>query len=389
MAQSNGQAALIGQAGLVGQAGLIAGGFGSFWPGGDEPTAGGRLDLKNLEKLPAREMPVSALTPGPYLRQGGTSAAHVQLLLDAEGSSQLPPILVQEDGWRVIDGAHRLEAAMLRGDHSIRARIVDCTDSEALVLAMKANTSHGLPLSKADRVAGARRVLSAHPDWSDRALAGITGLGAKTIASLRTGPAGGREPGGKRLGRDGRRRPVNASEGRRRVAAYISAHPDAPLRQVAGETDVSLSTVHDVSARLRRGISPERDGHRSPAARLASHPASHPAGYPAGLPASPAARPAPGAGPTPLRRRNHTEMPPTWAQIAAKMANDPAIRYTEGGKEFLRWMALHATDAGGWRQFVTAIPAHWLGVIAPIADTIGTEWTRFAEQLKTKREAAW
>lgn len=82
-------------------------------------------------------------------------------------------------------------------------------------------------------------------------------------------------------------------------------------------------------------------------------------------------------------------MPPTWAQIAAKMANDPAIRYTEGGKEFLRWMALHATDAGGWRQFITTIPAHWLSVIAPIADSIGTEWTQFAEQLKTKHEAAW
>lgn len=368
MAQGNGQAA------------LIAGGFDYVWtaPQDGEPTADSRLDLKNFEKLQARDVPVSALAPGPHLRQGGTNPAHVRLLVDAAGSSQLPPILVQEDGWRVIDGAHRLQAAKLRGDHIIAARFVDCTDSEALVLAMKANISHGLPLSKADRVSGARRVLAAHPDWSDRALGGITGLSANTIASLRTGSADEPHPAGKRLGLDGRRRPVSGGEGRRRAAEYMNAHPDAPLRQVARETDVSLGTVHDVSARLRRGISPERDEHRAPAARLAIHPASQAAGT---------LTPVPDASATPLRRKNHIDAPPTWAQVAAKVANDPAVRYTEGGKEFLRWMALHATDPAGWREFVTAIPAHWLSVIAPIADTISTEWTQFAEQLKTKHEA--
>jgi hypothetical protein len=371
-----------------GQALLIAGGFGSVRPVAEEPVAGDRLDLRNFERLPAREVSVSALSPGVYLRQGGTSAAHVQLLLDA---GELPPILVQEDGWRVIDGAHRLEAARLRGDCLIKARFLDCTDSEALVLGMKANTSHGLPLSKADRVSGARRVLTAHPDWSDRVLAGITGLSAKTIASLRTRPAGGAHPGSKRLGRDGRRRPVTAGEGRLRAAEYISVHPDAPLRQVAKETDVSLGTVHDVSARLRRGVSPERNGHRVPAGGLALHPPGGAAGTLTVAPGgngTPLRTVAPGGNGTPLRRRNHTDAPLTWAGVAAKVAGDPAIRYTEGGKEFLRWMALHATDPGGWREFASAVPPHWLSVIAPIADTISKEWCLFAERLKSRQEAA-
>jgi hypothetical protein len=64
------------------------------------------------------------------------------------------------------------------------------------------------------------------------------------------------------------------------------------------------------------------------------------------------------------------------------VAKDPTIRYTESGKEFLRWMALHATDPDGWREFVNAIPAHWSSVIAPIADSISKEWSQFAEQLK-------
>ncbi|OKH96197.1 ParB/RepB/Spo0J family partition protein [Streptomyces uncialis] len=370
-----------------GRAVLIAGDFGSVTPDADESVTNDGFDLKNFEQLPVRDVPVSDLSPEQYLRKGGTNAAHVQLLVDAAGTSALPPILVQEDGWRVIDGLHRLEAAKLRGDHFIEARFLDCTDSEALVLAMKANSSHGLPLSKADRVSGAQRVLTTHPDWSDRAIAGITGLSAKTIASLR-----GRSPGGtasaKRLGRDGRRRPVAAGEGRRRAAEYIRAHPDAPLRQVARDTDVSLGTVHDVSSRLRRGTSPELDGQRAPA------PVDLP---PPGTTGRPVLRAAdetaerdtdgPSGGGVPLRRRNHTDAPVTWSGIAGKMAKDPTIRYTEAGKEFLQWMALHANDPDGWREFVSSIPEHWQSVIAPIAESIGREWSTFAERLKTKQEA--
>jgi uncharacterized ParB-like nuclease family protein len=368
-----------------GQALLIAGGFGSATPDDDEPAVTDRFDLRNFEKLPARDVPVNALSPGPLLRQGGTNSAHVQLLMDAANSSELPPVLVQEDGWRLIDGAHRLEAAKLRGDHTIRARFLDCTDSEALVLAMKANTSHGLPLAKTERISGAKQVLAAHPDWSDRAIAGITGLSAKTIASLRSRSPGALDPGTKRIGRDGRQRPVTAGDGRRRAAEYISANPDATLRQVARETDVSLGTVHDVSARLRRGVSPERSGHHG-SGRLAIHPVERttaPAITPVIRSIAPAA-----AAPTPLRRKNHVDPPPTWAGIAAKVANDPAIRYTDGGKEFLRWMALHASDPDRWRDFTATIPAHWYGVIAPIAESISKEWGQFADRLNARQESA-
>jgi hypothetical protein len=214
-------------------------------------------------------------------------------------------------------------------------------------------------------------VLTAHPDWSDRVIAGITGLSANTIGSLRSRSATAEHPDGKRLGRDGRRRPVSPGEGRRRAAEYISAHPDAPLRQVATQADVSLGTVHDVSARLRRGVSPERNGQRSPV------------GGPAG-----SVRAVPGVNGTLPHRKNHADEPLTWTGVAAKVVNDPAVRYTQGGKEFLRWMALHAACPGGWREFADAIPAHWAGVMAPIADAISMEWSQFAERLRSKQETA-
>ncbi|MGV9558829.1 ParB/RepB/Spo0J family partition protein [Streptomyces sp. NPDC003401] len=357
---------------------MTADGFGSATPAHHEPAAGDRTGPHDIDRTPAQDLPVHALSPGPHLRRGGISTAHVHLLVDVSSHTPLPPVLVQKDGWRVIDGLHRLEAAKLRGDHSITAHLVDCTDAEALVLAMRTNSAHGLPLSRADRLFGAERVLSAHPEWSDRALAAVTGLSAKTIRSLRERcTPQGTPPGAKRLGRDGKLRSVTAGEGRRRAAEYINAHPHATLREVARETDVSLGTVHDVIARLRRGVSPERGGPRGATARLT-------------VPAAPA----PGTAdrtdppaPVPARRTHPADTPPAWESVAAKIANDPCVRYTEGGKEFLQWMALHATDPDGWQDLVDAVPAHWLGVIAPIAESVSREWSLFAEQLRSRQEA--
>ncbi|MFJ6466014.1 nuclease, partial [Streptomyces sp. NPDC091387] len=88
-------------------------------------------------------------------------------------------------------------------------------------------------------------------------------------------------------------------------------------------------------------------------------------------------------------RRNHSEVPPAWAAVAAKMARDPAIRYTAGGREFLRWMQAHVTDPDEERSdLVDAVPAHWAGVIAPIAERIGREWHLLADQLKAKQDVA-
>jgi ParB-like chromosome segregation protein Spo0J len=363
-----------------------------------ESVSSEEFDLKNLmEKLPERHVPINALVPGFYLRQSGTNAVHVQLLVGVADSADLPPILVQERGWRVIDGMHRLEAAKLRGDTSINASFLDCTDEAALVLAIRSNTLHGLPLSKADRICGAKRVLAAHPDWSDRTIAGIAGLSAKTIASLRNRSTDGAQFSSKRLGRDGKRRPLSAGEGRRRAAEYIHAHPDAPLRQVAREAEVSLGTVHDVSARIRRGTDPERNRRRSSAGRIAEAQVTRAS---LGLPASvngslsPLASvngfqdlPASVNGVTLLRSR-HNNAQPAWSGISAKLANDPAIRYTEGGKEFLRWMALRAAHVDEWGEFIDAIPVHWLGAITSVAESVSEEWTQFAERLRGKQEAA-
>lgn len=338
-----------------------------------------------IDQLPALPVPLNSLGPGFFLRQSGTDAAHVQLLADASNSGKLPPILVQKHSLRIVDGMHRIEAAKLRGQRSINARFIDCTDEEAFILAVKSNTLHGLPLSRADRISGAKRILAWHRDWSDRAVAAATGLSAKTIAGLRHRSADEVADGSKRLGRDGKRRPVTGLEGRKRAAEYLAARPDAPLREVAMETDVSLGTVHDVRARLRRGADPLANLRESSARQDQDG---------AGTQQAVTREDAGQGGPVQhqngfsLHGRREHDPSPTWPSISSKIANDPTIRYTEGGRTFLRWMTSHIVHPDEWDGFIVAIPPHWAGDVSQVAEKVSDAWRDFADQLRTRQGSA-
>jgi ParB-like chromosome segregation protein Spo0J len=337
-----------------------------------------KLDpLSMIEQLSEVRVPVGSLVPTFHLRQAGTDATHVRLLADAASSVKLPPILVQKRGMCIIDGMHRVEVAKLRGERDICARLVDCTDEEALVLAVKSNTLHGLPLSRADRISSAKRILATHAHWSDRALAAVTGLSAKAVASLRNSSTGDTQFYGKRLGRDGKLRPVAAGEGRQRAAEYINAHPEASLRQVARETDVSLGTVHDVRERIRRGVLEVVGEPGRSAERVAGSPAT-----------SAVVGPSSPARTLHLRGGTGTVQQLVWSAVSGKLASDPTLRYTEGGRAFLRWMAAHSMQADEWREFIDAIPQHWLKDIGRIAAGMSEEWRQFSEQLKHRQEMA-
>lgn len=347
----------------------------------DKPEGPG--PMTGFEHLPETDVLVSSLVPGFYLRQAGTDSAHIRLLVDAAGAVKLPPILVQKNGCRIIDGMHRVEAAKLRGERTIRARVLDCSDEEALVLAIKTNIQHGLPLSKADRISGAKRILAAHLDWSDRAVAEIAGLSAKTIASLRnrTTTEAQAQAQGKRLGRDGKRRPLSAADGRRRAAEYIDAHPEASLREVAREADVSLGTVHDVRERLRRGSDPVRSDRRRSNGDSGDR----------ADPAQSAATVVPASSSLPTlrpRTARSSVQQLDWPTISSRLAGDPALKYTEGGRAFLRWMSMHSTKADEWQEFIDAIPMHWLKDVSRVADTVSAEWRDFAERLRSRQAAA-
>ncbi|MBB5137482.1 ParB-like chromosome segregation protein Spo0J [Thermocatellispora tengchongensis] len=322
-------------------------------------------------------MPLSRLEPGVFVRGAGTDPAHVQMLVEAASSCTLPAILVQQSSSRIVDGMHRFEAAKLRGEETIRVRLINCTDEDAFILAVKANTWHGLPLSRADRMAGAKQIVEWHPDWSDRAIGAATGLSAKTIAGIRRQSADDGQRFGKRLGRDGKRRPLTAAEGRRRAAEYIAIHPDASLREIAREADVAPATAQDVRARIRRGADPIATRRTTRSLKNSNHETGHSSTL---SPLQPWPPTRPNLPSSAVRR------PPTWSALSPKLANDPSLKYAQRGRAFIGWMAMHVINSGEWKEFIDAIPVHWLPDLSLIADQTGQDWMAFAEELRRRQE---
>ncbi|QLQ40521.2 ParB/RepB/Spo0J family partition protein [Micromonospora robiginosa] len=306
-----------------------------------------------------QRVPVRALSTGHSPRQEGEDIEHTRML--ARIDDGLPPILVHRPTMRVIDGAHRLGAARLRGEETIEVRFFDGSEMEAFLLAVRANTTHGLPLTHADRSRAAERIIVSHPTWSDRAIAQAAGLGARTVATLRRklelGGAGGEatpQPQA-RTGRDGRIRPLDNAIGRLRAAAVIKERPDASLREVAREVGVSPSTVRDVRARLQRGDDPV------PGNRVAGAPRPVPATTVEGLPEV------------------------AMADMLEGLRNDPSLRFSESGRNLLRWIQSRAVRPEERVGVADQVPTNYAGTVAELARGCADEWLQLADALEEKR----
>lgn len=311
-------------------------------------------------------MPVRALLPADSPRLTGENMEHVRLL--AESEAPLPPILVHRRTRKIIDGMHRLRAAMLRGEETIRVRMFDGSDEAAFILAVRANVAHGLPLSLADREAAAGRILRSEPRWSDRVIGSITGLSSKTIGVIRRRVLGDAPGAESRIGRDGRVRPLNCDEGRRRAGELFTARPGASLREVAREAGVSLGTARDVRQRLQRGEDPvpsRQRGNRSPRE-------THTVEQQLRRTAS-------------AIRIDRTRDRET---ILANLRRDPSIRFTESGRDLLRWLEQHVTGVEDLEKFAELLAPHCAYVMADLACAVADEWLQVAEGLRRRTDAS-
>jgi hypothetical protein len=296
-------------------------------------------------------VPIAALLPADSPRLVGENAAHVRLL--ARSGATLPPILVDRASRRVVDGMHRLGAARMRGRTTIAVQYFDGGPADAFIAAVRANVTHGLPLSRHDREAAVARIVATHPHWSDRAIAAVTGLAATTVAGIRRRSGGPVQQPAARIGRDGRVRPVNAAPGRRRAGQVLAERPEASLREVARLAGVSPATVRDVRDRVRRGEDPalRRCGPRPTAAD--------------------GPRPEPGC-------------PVTLRDLTA----DPSLRYAESGRALLRWLHARAVRPAEWRAHVAPTPPHCAYLVARLARDLAREWLEFADQLERRVEGS-
>ncbi|MFI0929573.1 ParB/RepB/Spo0J family partition protein [Streptomyces sp. NPDC021012] len=333
---------------------------------------------------------IEALLPADSPRLDGLDETHVQRL--AEMYASLPPILVHRPTMRVIDGAHRVAAALLKGMDTIEAHYFDGPEQDVFLRAVSANTGHGLPLPLTDRKAAAARILRSHTDLSDRAVAGYTGLDAKTVAAVRRRSTEDAARSNTRIGSDGKPHPLDRTAERLHAAQLMASRPDLPLRAIVKETGLSLGTAHDVRQRLLRGEAPV-PGRRVPAP--ASEPPLPVSGHaPAGPVAPPPAvespdLPAPhtaprqpgpqGPGPQGTGRTR------TSLETLRKLSGDPSLRHSESGRHFLRWLHTHFLVDDSWRQQLETVPPHCTATVAELALQCSQTWRRFAEDLSSRR----
>jgi ParB-like chromosome segregation protein Spo0J len=315
-----------------------------------------------------QSVPIELLTVGDGPRLSGEDIAHTQRLMEV--AEDLPPILVHRMTMRVIDGMHRLRAALLVGRDTVDVTFFDGTEDSAFVRAVEANVTHGLPLSVAERRAAAERIMGCHPDWSDRRIAAVAGLSAKTVAEIRllsesSGPV--RVASEVRLGRDGRARPVDATTGRRLAGQLLADRPDASLRQIARIAGISPETVRDVRDRLERGEDPVPQRRRNAGGGARTR---HEAGP---------ARSHPGhvVGRIQNGLLTHDEQ----ADIVRALRRDPSLRFSEAGRLLLRWLEVSQAAAREWDSIMRAIPGHRVQQVAKLAKTCAEDWVRLADQV--------
>jgi ParB-like chromosome segregation protein Spo0J len=296
-------------------------------------------------------VPIDALVAGQTPRLLGESEEHIRTL--AETDAELPPVIVQQSSMRVIDGMHRLRAARLRGDTTIAVRFVQCDHAEAFVRSVQVNMAHGLPLSRADRAAAAERILDLYPQWSDRRVSRVCGLAPKTVASIRSA-AGSTTGERERLGSDGRVRPLNSTEGRRRASDYLSENPGASVREIARVAGISPSTALDVRNEVLAGAGRTR---------------------PTGRPTKQQERIAYGAHAADRSDPRH---------LIGRLREDPSLRYSERGRALLRWLELRTVMVGEWERLIHEMPPHCSFVVADVAKACAAQWKELALRLEQR-----
>nr|QIY68662.1 ParB N-terminal domain-containing protein [Streptomyces sp. RLB1-33] len=306
-------------------------------------------------------VPIATLLPGDSPRSEGPDHSHVAQLAELDGP--LAPILVHSATMRVIDGMHRYLATLRKGLATIDVEFFDGTSEEAFLRAVEANAAHGLPLSQVDRRTAAERIIMSHPHMSDRAIAKASGLGTRTVAAIRRRLTDSLPQLGVRVGRDGKTRPLDSTEGRRRAAQAIAENPGASLREIARLAGISPATVSDVRRRIESGED-----------AVLGHGATAVGGKPAK-----AAAETPTTRAKAERRVRDAQLDPV--SVIEKLLRDPSLRHKEEGRHLLRLLQHNAVQGEELARLTSAVPPHCGGLVVNLARQYSNTWREFAQEL--------
>ncbi len=298
-----------------------------------------------------------------FPRVGGEDPSHTRLL--AEIGDTLPPILVHRPTMRIIDGMHRVKAALAKGEKTVKAQYFTGSDEDAFLLSLRLNASHGLPLTLVDRKAAGSRILVMHPGWSDRRVGQICGLDHKTIGRLRRGSTGevpqfstGEVPQLEaREGLDGR---LRRTKSERRGGQPPLPDSIIDRRLTAGHAD-QICPDH-------RNVDVECQGRDETAA--------------AGLKSE--KTPPPAASQRSSRNRVKFDR----ESSLKRLRTDPSLRFSETGRALIRWLEAGPRTPEESLFLADTVPSHCLDVLTSMAEQNLEIWRQMFVRLNQRKRAS-
>ncbi len=155
----------------------------------------------------------------------GVVAEYAELLV---AGVTLPPVTVFKTPKRhvLVDGFHRVAAARKAGLAAIQAEVHEGTVIDAVAYALKANATHGLRRTNADKRQAVEIALKYWPKESSRKLAERCGVTDKLVTEVRNSTAEIPQSE-ERVGRDGRKRPARMPA--RAIQATAKPAPAVPV----------------------------------------------------------------------------------------------------------------------------------------------------------------
>ncbi len=103
--------------------------------------------------------------------------------------AEFPPVVVVFDGtsYWLADGFHRYFGARDAGESAIAVQVINGTQRDAVLYSLKANATHGLRRTNADKRKAVETLLkdAEWAAWSDRKIAEVCGVGNQLVGEVR------------------------------------------------------------------------------------------------------------------------------------------------------------------------------------------------------------
>ncbi len=164
----------------------------------------------------------------------------------------------------VVDGWHRVKAALAAGEDQILVQTTKGTERDALRAALRANSAHGLRRSNADKRRAVRAALADADirEMSHRQVADLCGVSHNFVATIAGAMSFDDSSPRKTAGADGADRPatMQAAETQRAdIRGELNADSSRSDREIAGQ----LSCDHKTVAKVRRALQESEEFERA------------------------------------------------------------------------------------------------------------------------------